>query len=54
MTGLVSRAEKRGPVLRERSPHDGRGVLVALTPDRSAGRTDGRIVSRRLVKSVPT
>jgi len=35
MTGLVSRAEKRGLVLRSPSPHDGRGVLVSLTP---AGR----------------
>jgi DNA-binding MarR family transcriptional regulator len=35
MTGLVSRAEKRGLVERSPSPHDGRGVLVALTP---AGR----------------
>lgn len=32
MTGLVSRAEKRGLVLRSPSPHDGRGVLVAATP----------------------
>lgn len=35
ITGLVSRAEKRGLVERTPSPHDGRGVLVALTP---AGR----------------
>ncbi|TDW22454.1 MarR family winged helix-turn-helix transcriptional regulator [Kribbella kalugense] len=35
ITGLVSRAEKRGLVERSPSPHDGRGVLVALTP---AGR----------------
>ncbi|HEY3557707.1 MAG TPA: MarR family transcriptional regulator [Kribbella sp.] len=34
-TGLVSRAEKRGLVERSPSPHDGRGVLVSLTP---AGR----------------
>ncbi|GAA1367474.1 MarR family winged helix-turn-helix transcriptional regulator [Streptomyces beijiangensis] len=32
MTGLVSRAEKRGLVLRTPSPHDGRAVLVSLTP----------------------
>ncbi|MFJ6740663.1 MarR family winged helix-turn-helix transcriptional regulator [Streptomyces sp. NPDC091279] len=32
MTGLVTRAEKRGLVRRERSPHDGRGILVTLTP----------------------
>jgi DNA-binding MarR family transcriptional regulator len=33
MTGLVARAEKRGLVRRLPSPHDGRGVLVALTPE---------------------
>jgi DNA-binding MarR family transcriptional regulator len=32
MTGLVSRAEKRGLVQRLPAPHDGRAVLVALTP----------------------
>ncbi len=32
MTGLVSRAEKRGLVQRAPSPHDGRAVLVSLTP----------------------
>ena len=32
MTGLVSRAEKRGLVQRSPSPHDGRAVLVSLTP----------------------
>jgi MarR family transcriptional regulator, lower aerobic nicotinate degradation pathway regulator len=32
MTGLVARAEKRGLVERLPSPHDGRAVLVALTP----------------------
>ncbi len=32
MTGLVSRAEKRGLVRRSPSPHDGRAVLVGLTP----------------------
>jgi DNA-binding MarR family transcriptional regulator len=32
MTGLVSRAERRGLVERSRSSHDGRAVLVALTP----------------------
>ncbi|HVV07714.1 MarR family winged helix-turn-helix transcriptional regulator [Amycolatopsis sp.] len=32
MTGLVSRAEKRGLVRRAPSPHDGRAVLVSLTP----------------------
>ena len=39
ITGLVSRAEKRGLVERSPSPHDGRGVLVTLTP-----------VGRRLVE----
>ncbi|MDL4818383.1 MarR family winged helix-turn-helix transcriptional regulator [Actinomadura opuntiae] len=33
MTGLVGRAEKRGLVKRSPSPHDGRAVLVSLTPD---------------------
>lgn len=32
MTGLVSRAEKRGLVQRAPSPHDGRAVVVSLTP----------------------
>ena len=32
MTGLVTRAEKRGLVQRLPSPHDGRAVLVSLTP----------------------
>lgn len=32
MTGLVGRAEKRGLVQRSPSPHDGRAVLVSLTP----------------------
>ncbi|MCQ4041654.1 MarR family winged helix-turn-helix transcriptional regulator [Streptantibioticus rubrisoli] len=32
MTGLVTRAEKRGLVQRLPSPHDGRSVLVSLTP----------------------
>ena len=32
MTGLVGRAEKRGLVRRSPSPHDGRAVLVSLTP----------------------
>jgi DNA-binding MarR family transcriptional regulator len=31
MTGLVTRAEKRGLVTRSPSPHDGRAVLVSLT-----------------------
>ncbi|MEU3464748.1 MarR family transcriptional regulator [Streptomyces sp. NPDC006733] len=36
MTGLAGRAEKRGLVERRPSPHDGRGVLIGLTP---AGRS---------------
>ncbi|RFC77392.1 MarR family transcriptional regulator [Streptomyces sp. AcE210] len=32
ITGLVGRAEKRGLVERLPSPHDGRAVLVSLTP----------------------
>ncbi|MBV2355410.1 MarR family transcriptional regulator [Streptomyces sp. J2-1] len=49
MTGLVARAEKRGLVRREPSPHDGRAVLVALTPegrtliDRCAAEMDARV-----------
>ncbi|MFE7169783.1 MarR family winged helix-turn-helix transcriptional regulator [Streptomyces sp. NPDC057616] len=31
MTGLVTRAEKRGLVQRSPSPHDGRAVLASLT-----------------------
>jgi MarR family transcriptional regulator, lower aerobic nicotinate degradation pathway regulator len=49
MTGLVDRAERRGLVVRSPSPHDGRAVLVCLTP---AGRTlteqCGAEVGRRL------
>ncbi|MET8859539.1 MarR family transcriptional regulator [Streptomyces sp. NPDC004579] len=33
MTGLVTRAEKRGLLKRSPSPHDGRAVLVSLTDD---------------------
>ncbi|MFF2364144.1 MarR family winged helix-turn-helix transcriptional regulator [Streptomyces sp. NPDC058122] len=33
MTGLVTRAEKRGLLKRSASPHDGRAVLVSLTDD---------------------
>ncbi|MEU3532291.1 MULTISPECIES: MarR family winged helix-turn-helix transcriptional regulator [Streptomyces] len=49
MTGLVTRAEKRGLVKRERSPHDGRGILVALAPagralvDHCAGEAERRV-----------
>ena len=49
MTGLVDRAERRGLVVRSPSPHDGRAVLVSLTP---AGRTlteqCGGEITRRL------
>jgi len=50
-TGLVSRAEKRGLVQRLPSPHDGRAVLVSLTPlgrqlvDRGAAQTERQIAS---------
>lgn len=61
MTGLVSRAERRGLVRRSPSPHDGRAVLVSLTPlggrlarecaERVAGRvaalTDGFTAAER-------
>ncbi|MCX5144015.1 MULTISPECIES: MarR family winged helix-turn-helix transcriptional regulator [unclassified Streptomyces] len=43
MTGLVARAEKRGLVRRSPSPHDGRAVLVSLTPlgaELTAGAAD--------------
>lgn len=49
MTGLVTRAEKRGLVQRLPSPDDGRAVLVALTPlgrqltDRCTAEVDQRI-----------
>ncbi|MCX4575475.1 MarR family transcriptional regulator [Streptomyces sp. NBC_01571] len=51
MTGLVTRAEKRGLVRREPSPHDGRAVLVALTPlgreltDRCTAEMDERVAA---------
>ncbi|WP_329126566.1 MarR family winged helix-turn-helix transcriptional regulator [Streptomyces sp. NBC_01465] len=51
MTGLVSRAEKRGLVRRSPSPHDGRAVLVSLTPlgreltERCTAEISGRITA---------
>ena len=51
MTGLVTRAEKRGLVQRLPSPHDGRGVLVGLTPagrelaERGAAEVDRQITA---------
>ncbi|WP_331715529.1 MarR family winged helix-turn-helix transcriptional regulator [Tessaracoccus coleopterorum] len=36
MTNRVDRLVKRGLVTREQDPNDGRGVLVAITPDGSA------------------
>ncbi|WP_406351785.1 MarR family winged helix-turn-helix transcriptional regulator [Streptomyces sp. NBC_00658] len=51
MTGLVTRAEKRGLVQRLPSPDDGRAVLVALTPlgrqltDRCTTEVDQRIAA---------
>ncbi|MVZ99197.1 MarR family transcriptional regulator [Actinomadura sp. LD22] len=49
MTGLVGRAEKRGLVRRARSPHDGRAVLVSLTPDgRRLTERAGAEIGRRV------
>jgi MarR family transcriptional regulator, lower aerobic nicotinate degradation pathway regulator len=51
MTGLVTRAEKRGLVQRLPSPHDGRAVQVSLTPagrqltDRCTAEVDRRITA---------
>ncbi|MFC7262708.1 MarR family winged helix-turn-helix transcriptional regulator [Streptomyces lutosisoli] len=51
MTGLVTRAEKRGLVQRTPSPHDGRAVLVGLTPlgrqltDRCTAEMDEQIAA---------
>ena len=49
MTGLVSRAEKRGLVERMPSPSDGRGVLVALTP---AGRRLAEVGEAQIARRV--
>ncbi|WP_326834625.1 MarR family transcriptional regulator [Amycolatopsis rhabdoformis] len=49
-TGLVTRAERRGLVRRDPSPHDGRGVLVSLTPAGRALAAEGEAeVGRRLL-----
>jgi MarR family transcriptional regulator, lower aerobic nicotinate degradation pathway regulator len=49
VTGLVDRAERRGLVARAPAPHDGRGVVVALTP---AGRDLARVVGREVGEAV--
>ncbi|MBT2225324.1 MarR family winged helix-turn-helix transcriptional regulator [Nonomuraea sp. NEAU-A123] len=63
MTGLVGRAEKRGLVQRSPSPHDGRAVLVSLTPlgrqltERGAAEMSRRItglIERRLTAAQRT
>jgi len=48
MTGLVTRAERRGLVRRSPSPHDGRAVLVSLTPagQELTGRAAAGIAAR--------
>lgn len=49
MTGLVSRAEKRGLVRRSPSPQDGRAVVVSLTPQgRELTARCGAEVGRRV------
>ena len=51
ITGLVSRAEKRGLVQRTPSLHDGRGVLVALTPaGRRLAEQGERQITRRITE----
>lgn len=51
MTGLVTRAEKRGLVRRMPSPHDGRGVLVELTEDgRRLTEHSGAELERRMAE----
>lgn len=51
MTGLVSRAEKRGLVKRSPSPHDGRAVLVSLTPQGRQLAHDGSTeIGRRITE----
>ncbi|WP_433199255.1 MarR family winged helix-turn-helix transcriptional regulator [Dactylosporangium sp. CS-047395] len=50
ITGLVSRAEKRGLVRRSPSPYDGRAVLVALTDEGRRLAADGeREIGRRVL-----
>ncbi|WP_433065715.1 MarR family winged helix-turn-helix transcriptional regulator [Dactylosporangium sp. CS-033363] len=51
ITGLVSRAEKRGLVRRSPSPHDGRAVLVSLTDEGRRLVTEGeREIGRRVLE----
>lgn len=51
MTGLVSRAEKRGLVRRSPAPHDGRAVLVSLTDQGRAVAADGEAeIGRRITE----
>ena len=51
MTGLVGRAEKRGLVQRSPSPHDGRAVLVSLTPlGRQLRQRCAAVVDRRITE----
>ncbi|HEY3712055.1 MAG TPA: MarR family transcriptional regulator [Amycolatopsis sp.] len=51
MTGLVGRAEKRGLVQRSPSPHDGRAVLVSLTPlGRQLMQRCAAVVGRRITE----
>ncbi|WP_436533978.1 MarR family winged helix-turn-helix transcriptional regulator [Actinoplanes sp. HUAS TT8] len=51
ITGLVGRAEKRGLVRRLPSPHDGRAVLVELTPLGQQFTRDGEAeVNRRIAE----
>lgn len=50
MTGLVSRAEKRGLVQRTPSPYDGRAVLVSLTDEgRRVAAEGGAEIGRRIL-----
>jgi MarR family transcriptional regulator, lower aerobic nicotinate degradation pathway regulator len=51
VTGLVDRAERRGPVARTPSKKDGRAVLVSLTDQ---GRTLASQVSARFAADVST
>ena len=49
MTGLVDRAERRGPVRRAPAPHDGRAVQVSLTAEgRELARTITAAAGRRI------
>lgn len=53
VTGLVTRAERRGFVQRTASPHDGRAVHVSLTAKgRELAQTFGKQVERELAALV--